>query len=51
MRYTDSAKQSKLIEIPLNAEPKQAFMVVQQNLDTIWKTIKDLIGRMDAQAK
>jgi len=46
-RYVEHGAQSRLAEIPLAGDVKEALKVVQQNQDTIWKAIGELRNRID----
>lgn len=50
-RTTLSAVQSKLLEVPAHSDPKQAFLIVQQNFDIVWKALKDVISWINQQPK
>jgi len=37
MYSSKTSNPSQLIDIPPNAEAKQAFLLIQQNFDTVWR--------------
>jgi len=51
VRFTTQGAQSKLLEIPVNSDPKQALLTVQKNFDIVWKTLQDIRVRLDSQPK